>query len=147
MDKPNTIESVIPLSGEYSLKRDLRLNLWLLVATCMYLVELTLNTRNPQWSPLWRGLLALAPLISSLLYVRSWIRFVRSLDEFQRRLQLEAFLFAALGTATIGATCNTLAMRDVSLGFMNHGLTLGGTFVSMIFLWFGRTLALRTRYQ
>jgi len=49
-----------------------------------------------------RGLVAVAPLIPGLLYVRSWLRFIRGLDELQRRIQLEAFPVAALGQLLSG---------------------------------------------
>jgi hypothetical protein len=147
MNKPNTVESVIPLSGEYSCKQDFRLNSWLLVASLMCLGELTFRRHIQDWSPFMRGLFSLSPFIPGLLYVRSWMRFVRSLDELQRRLQLEAFLFASLGTVIIGAAINSLAESSVSLGFLAHGLTLGGTFVSMIVLWTAYTLFSRSRYK
>ena len=147
MNKPNTIESLLPLSVQYSLRQDLRLNGWLLVATVVYLVVLYLERRNPGWSPLVRGVAALVPGLPGLLYVRSWVRFVRGMDELQRRIQVEAFLFAALVTLGLGAVINTLAAREVPLGPLDHGLTLGWIYLVLIVLWTVRTVTIRARYQ
>lgn len=147
MNKPESIESVLPLSGEYSLARDFRLNRWLLVAAVIYPLEVFLMKCIPEMPAFWRGVLAVAPLFPGLLYIRSWLRFIGGLDEFQRRLQLEAFLFAALGSLIIGAVAGSLAARGIPLGPLQHGLTLGGAFFTMIILWTARTLVLRARYK
>lgn len=135
MDKPNLMESVQPGSGQYSWKIDLRLNAWLGVATAVYLAGLALLHLHPEWAPFPRGLLALAPIIPGLLYVRSWMRFIRGLDELQRRLQLEAFLFAALGTVGLGTAVNILNAQGVQCEWLKHGLGLGDTFMLMLVLW------------
>ncbi len=116
MDKPNTIESVLPGCGEYSLKKDLRLNAWLFVATATYVAILLLLKHHPEWHPLTRGLLALAPMLPGALYVRDCLRFIRGMDELQRRIQLEAWLFSSLWTLVIAVILNTLAAQGVALG-------------------------------
>ncbi len=135
MDKPNIMESVEPGSGQYSLKADLRLNAWLLVATVTHVAVQFLVKRQTEWSPLVGGVLALAPLIPGLLYVRTWMRFIRGLDELQRRIQLEAFLFAALGTVILGAVVGSLNAQGVSTGLLKHGLGLGSSFMALLCFW------------
>jgi hypothetical protein len=147
MNETPTIESVLPFSGQYSLKQDLRLNGWLAVAVATYLVELYSERSFEGGSPLVRGLLALLPVIPGLLYIRSWVRFIRGLDELQRRIQLEAFLFAALVTILLGTILSTLAAKGVPLGPLQYGLTLGWIFGVMIALWTGRTLMILARYK
>jgi uncharacterized membrane protein YidH (DUF202 family) len=147
MDKPNLIESITPHSGHYSLKRDLHLNAWLAVAVGTYLAELYLSNQNPEWSPLTRGLIALAPLMPGFLYIRSWLRYIRDMDELQQRIQLEAFLFTALGTIIVGAVINTLNANGVSLGSLHHGLGLGGVFIVMYALWLVGGAAANCRYK
>jgi hypothetical protein len=71
----------------------MRLNRWLAVATAVYLVELFLTRRHPEWSVTVRSMFALAPLVPGLLYIRACMRFVVGLDELQRRIQIEAWLF------------------------------------------------------
>ena len=137
MDKPNLIEEYVPHSGHYSLKKDLRLNAWLGAATILYGATLWLTKHHPDWSPLTRGLLSLTPLVPALLYVRSWMRLVRGMDELQRRIQLEAFLFAALGTVMVGVILSTLNANGI-LPFgalQDHGLGLGGAFLALFALW------------
>lgn len=135
MDNPNRIENFVPLSGQYSLKKDLRLNAWLAVATVVYIGALFLVKHHPEWSPVTRGLLKLSPLLPGLLYVRSWVRLVRGLDELQRGIQLEAFLIAALGTLLVELVITTLADTGGTLGDLSHGLGIGGVFIVMFPLW------------
>lgn len=148
MDNPNKIESLIPCSGHYSLKKDLRLNGWLMVATALYLVILFLLRRHPEWSSLTRGLLTLTPLIPGLLYLRTCLRFIRSLDELQRRIQMEAWLFAALGSLIIVTAISTLNANGVSLGtFLKDGVSLWGTFMLTFALWLVGTAVANCRYK
>lgn len=149
MDKPNLIESYEPCSGSYSWKKDLRLNAWLGIATILYGMTLWLVKHHPEWSPAARGLVALIPLIPALLYVRSWARLVRGMDEMQRRIQLEAFLFAALGTVFVGVILSTLNASGVTpLGDMqSHGLGLGGAFIAMFTLWLVGYALANKRYR
>jgi hypothetical protein len=147
MNPPNLIESYVPCSGRYSLKKDLRLNAWLAATMVVYLTALFLVKRNPEWSPLARGLLMLAPLLPILLYLRAWMRLVRGLDELQRRIQLEAFLFAALGTLVVGFVVSTLGATGVWRAGLNHGLGLPEGCMAMFALWLvGGALANR-RYR
>lgn len=147
MDKPNTIESVLPLSGEYSCKKDMRLSAWLLVATATYVAVLLLVKYHPAWSPLTRGLLMLSPMIPGALYVRSCLRFIRGMDEMQRRMQLDAWLFASLWTLVIATVINTLSANGVALSGLEHGLSLWGTFVLAFVLWLVGTAIARHRYK
>ena len=147
MNKPNTMESVEPHSGSYSWKQDLRLNAWLAVAAVAYMAVLFLLKHNATWSPLMRGLLTLTPLLPALLYVRSWMRFVRGLDELQRRIQTEAFLFAALGTVVVGVIVNALNASGVTVVLLDRGLDLGGVFFSMFTLWLVGTGLANARYK
>lgn len=147
MNKPNTLESLEPCSGEYSVRTDLKLNMWLAVAAVVAGVSLYLRREHPEWSGSVRAEWALAPLIPGLLYVRSFLRFVRGLDEFQRRLQLEVFLFASLGTLLIATVINVLNANGVSWPGRAHGLGLGSTFVVMLMLWLVGTGIAKCRYR
>ena len=147
MNKPNTFESVQPCSGGYSLKTDLRLNAWLAVATAVYVAILILSKRHPEWSPLTRGLLMLVPLFPGLLYVRACMSFVRGMDELQRRVQMEAWLFAALGSLIIGTVINTLNANGVLLGELKYGLTIGSAFIVTFVLWLVGTIVANRRYK
>jgi len=147
MEKPHLMESLEPCSDQYSFKKDLRLNAWLGVTIVVYFSVSALNSWNPDWSPLLRGSLALAPLIPGMLYIRSWMRFIRRVDELQRRIQLEAFLFAAMGTVIIETAVSILNAHEVSMGPLKHGLGIGGSFMSMMFLWSVGWAIAKCRYK
>jgi hypothetical protein len=147
MEKSNLMESVQPCSGQYSMKADLRLNAWLAVAGVVWVADLELLKRYSEWSPLLRGVLALAPLVPGLLYVRSCMRFVRGLDELQRRIQLDALIFAAMGTVIAGMAINTLNAHAVPMGALKHGLGIGQSFVLMVALWIVGSATANRRYK
>ena len=147
MDKMNTMESVQPCSGSYSYKRDLLLNAWLMVAAVVYVISLFLLKHHPDWTPLTRGLVTLSPLIPGLLYVRSCLRFVRGLDELQRRIQLEAWLFASLGSLIVATVVNVLNASGVGLAGLDHGLSLWGTYILTFALWLVGTAVANCRYK
>ncbi|MBP6507523.1 MAG: hypothetical protein KA257_08150 [Opitutaceae bacterium] len=147
MNPPNTLESVQPCSGQYSLKKDLRLNAWFAVATGTYLVTIFLLRHHPDWSVSLRVAVTLAPLIPGFLYVRSCLRFVKGMDELQRRIQLEAWLFAAMGTVLVGTVLSALSNNGVDLGSFKHGLDMGRALALLFVLWLvGSGLANR-RYK
>lgn len=129
------------------MKQDLRLNAWLGVATVVYLAVLALLHQHREWNPLLRRSLALAPLLPGMLYVGSWMRFIRGLDELQRRIQLEAFLFAAMGPVIVGTAINILNAHEVQLGWLKHGLGLGGTLMAMLLFWSVGWALAKCRYQ
>ena len=146
MEKPNVFESVWPCSGQYSFKRDLRLNAWLAVTMLVYLGQLYVLRENAGWTPLGRSAVALLPLIPFLLYIRSWVRFVRGLDELQRRVQGEAYMFAAWGTLIVGIILATLN-QEGAINLAPHGLGLGGVLFLVWPLWLVGVAIANCRYK
>ena len=55
-----------------------------------------LTEHHKDWPLGLRAVIAMIPLIASLLYMRSTARWVRGMDELHRRIALEAFLFATV---------------------------------------------------
>ena len=147
MSEINDLESLQPLSGRYSFKKDLRLNAWLLVATAVYVAVLVPLKNHPEWPPLTRCVLTLLPLIPGMLYLRSCLRFIRGMDELQRRIQLEAWLFASLGSLIVGTVINALNANGVSLGELRHGLSVWGTFALTFALWLVGSAIANCRYR
>ncbi len=147
MDKPNLIESVVPCSGEYSWKKGFHLNAWLFIATAIYCAALLLVKKHSDWSPTVRASLELTPLIPGLLYLRSWARFIRGMDELQQRIQLWAVLYAAVGTTLIEVVIDTLNRSGSALGLAPHGLGLGGAFMVMFVLWLICSRIIYHRYK
>lgn len=147
MEKPHTLESILPHSGHYSFKQDLRLSRWLLLATLTHVGALFLLRQHPDWPPAGRALTALAPLLPGALYIRDWTRFVRGMDELQRRVQLEVLLFSTLGALLISAVLNTLNAQGLHLFGFTHGLDVGGTFMVTFILWLVGIPLFNCRYK
>lgn len=147
MNKPNTLESVQPCSGQYSFRTDLKLNAWLAVGGVAYGITGSLLRHNPEWPVGLRVAVALLPLAPMLLYVRSCLLFVRGLDELQRRIQLESWLFAALGTVFLGVMITILKTHGVSLPMVENGLGLSGATCSVLILWMGAWFVSGRRYK
>jgi hypothetical protein len=146
-DPPNTLESLIPCSGSYSVRKDIKLNAWLAVAVAVYCIGQLLANWHPGWSATIRAAIALAPLLPGLLYVRSWRRFISGLDELQRRVQLEAWLFAAMGTVLTGIAVSTLSESGVQMGGLEHGLGIGWAFMVAFFFWLLGSAIANRRYK
>jgi hypothetical protein len=147
MEKINVIESLQPCSGQYSWKADLKLNRWFFVATVLWLLAQILTKQIPQLSVWGKATLAMVPLIPGLLYVRSCVRFIRHLDELQRQVQIDAFLFAALGTVLCHAAVNTLNATGVGVELWPHGLGIGATVATMFVLWLVGGALANCRYK
>lgn len=150
VNKPNPLNSTDlcnPFSGHYSFKKDIRLNAWFVVAAVFYAINMMLAKRHPEWSVTMRATLALVPLLPGLLYIRSLMRFVRGMDELQRRIQLEAWLFATIGTILIGIAISTLNSSGVHLDRVENGLGMGQAFIVAFVLWIVGTTVANRRYK
>ncbi len=127
--------------------RSFELNAWLAVTTATYLVTLFLVRHYPDWSPGWKITLALTPILPGLLYLRNGLQLLRGMDELQRRIQLEGWLFAALGTVVVSTTINVVNVHGLGGNWLPHGLEVGGTYLTMFMLWcVGVTIA-NCRYR
>jgi hypothetical protein len=144
---PNTLEFLQPCSGQYSARKDIRLNAWLAVAVAVYVIGQLLDKWHPGWSVAIRAALALAPFAPGLLYVRSWMRFISGLDELQRRIQLEAWLFAVMGTMLAGIAINTLGESGIHLGGLEHGMGMGWAFIVGFVPWLVGSALANCRYK
>ena len=145
MKKPNTLGSVIPYSGQYSFKKDLKLSLWFFVAAATYLLLSFLRSHYAEWNEFFRAALELLPLAPCLLFVRSHVLFMRGLDELQRRMQLEVWLFASLGTLFVETTISVLVSNGVLAG-TEHQI-IGRVMALIVLLWFLGTFIANRRYR
>jgi hypothetical protein len=115
MDKPILPDSVQP-GRHYSFRADMKLNAW-----------------SAEWGVPLRILVALSPLLPSLLYVRSIARWIRGMDELQRRIQVEACLFATTGTIFLATAFNLLGMAGVLQATrIQNGVGWEGMFASVV---------------
>jgi hypothetical protein len=86
----------------------------------------------------------LLPLVPSFLYVRSIARWIGGMDELQRRIQLEACLFATTGAVFISAAMSLLETSGV---LRSHGLGWEGTFAAILLLYILGNVISNRRYQ
>ena len=147
MEKQNTMEKEEPCRERRSFTKELKFNGWLFVATVTYLVTLYLVRENADWAPLLKVVVTLTPVIPGLLYLRSGLKLIRAMDELQRRIQLEAWRFAAIGTVVVSAIINVLNANGSMWATFPHGLEIGGTYLVMFFLWCIGTAAANRRFQ
>jgi hypothetical protein len=133
--EPTTTASESCCSPAQKLKRDLRANAWLAVSTAIYLVSLYLLRQHEDWSSAVRVTVTLTPILPGILYFHRILLSFRQMDELQRRIQFEAWAFALAGTVLISTSLNVLAANGVVFEDYPHGLEMGGTYLTVFFLW------------
>ena len=121
--------------GGHSLKKALQLNGWLAIATATYVVTLFLVRQHADWSPPLKVAVTLVPVIPGLFFVRKGLRVIGSMDELQRKIQFESWLWAAIGTVIVSTVMNVLNAQGIRLERYPHGLELGGAYMTMFLLW------------
>jgi hypothetical protein len=145
--KPIFPESV-RIGRNYSFRADLRLNAWAFAAVVMAFGARIALHRHVGWGVPLRVMVSLSPLVPSLLYVRSIARWIHGMDELQRRIQLEACLFATTGTMFFATACNLLAMAGVLQATrIQNGLGWEGTFATLLAFFVLGNLIINRRYR
>ena len=142
----STLESVQP-GRNYSVRADMKLNGWALVAVALAFASRIVVRHHPELGMWLRAPIALSPLLPSLLYVRSVARWIRGMDELQQRIQLGACLFATTGTIFIVLAYNLLLAQGIRLSRLPHGLDWEDTFASVILLYMLGNAIINRRYK
>ena len=125
-------EAVRP-GKHYSFAADMKLNAWALVAAAFCFVARGLLKSHLEWSTLLKSVVALTPMVPSLLYVRSIARWIGGMDELQRRIQLEASLFATTATVLLRTTLDLLqGIGGLQSAGPRFALGWEGTFAAII---------------
>ena len=93
----------------------------------------------PQWLVV---IVALTPLIPALMMVRTYMTYLRSMDELGRRIQTEAWLISA---AIVGLGTFTYSFLEEWAHFPR--LDLVWIFPALIFFWGAATFFVRRRYK
>ena len=109
--------------------------LWLAAATLTYLISLWLLKHHPDWSPAARVAITLVPLLPGVLYLRTLLKSFWQMDELQRRIQIEGFGFALVGTLVVMTAVNIFKTEGVALLNYPQGLGIGGVYMTMFILW------------
>jgi hypothetical protein len=147
MTKTILPEAVRP-GSHYSLWADMRLNFWAFIALLVACVTRWLLQHHHDWGAPLQSIVALSPLLPSLLYVRSIARWIGGMDELQRRIQLEACLFATTGTVFVTAALSLLnGCGILESTRLRHGLGWEGTFAAIIGLYILGNVVCNRRYR
>ena len=109
--------------------------LWLAAATLIYLISLWLLRHHPDWSPSARVTITLVPLLPGILYLRTLLKSFWQMDELQRRIQIEGFGFALIGTLVVMTAVNIFKAEGIALLNYPQGLGIGGVYMTMFILW------------
>jgi drug/metabolite transporter (DMT)-like permease len=133
--------------GTISFKQMMKSLVWLAVTCALYVVMFWLVKRHPEWSPGWRVVATLTPLLPGVFYLLSLLRSFRAMDELQRRIQLEAWVFALAGTVVVTAVLNVLNENGIGPAAYPHGLQIGGVYMTMYVFWSLGFAISRLRYR
>ena len=109
--------------------------LWLAAATLTYLISLWLLKHHADWSPAARVGITLVPLLPGILYLRTLLKSFWQMDELQRRIQIEGFGFALVGTIVVMTAVNLCKAEGIALLNYPQGLGIGGVYMTMLILW------------
>jgi hypothetical protein len=93
----------------------------------------------PQWAVI---IVALTPLIPALMMLRTYMIFLRSMDELHRRIQMEAWLVSA---GVVGVGSFTYSFLEEWAHFPR--IDLVWIFPALIFVWGLATYFVRRRYK
>jgi hypothetical protein len=106
-NKPNDPEELFH-PKKYCLWTDMKVNYWLFFAICagaanvfLFHSRLPLQEDYLTWPVGLRAIIELIPLLAALLWIRSIAKWMRGMDEMQRRITLEAWLFGAAATLCV----------------------------------------------
>lgn len=81
-----------------------------------------------------------------MIYLWIGLQRLRNLDELERRIQLEGWFIAAVGTVLVSTVINILNANGFQLEKFPHGLELGGTYLVVFFMWCVGTAYSKARY-
>jgi hypothetical protein len=106
-NKPNLPEEIM-FGPSYSIRANLKANTWAFVAMLLSWAGDVWLARHNDWGASSRSVIALVPLLVSVLWVRDFGRWMRGMDELHRRLTLEACLFGTVVTLFVVTTWHLL---------------------------------------
>ena len=110
MNKPNLPDEIDVRKKDYSFRADMKVNGWMLVALIISSAsDVFFTDQIKAWPPACRTIIAVAPFLFILLWVRALTRWSRGMDELHRRITLSAIMFAVSATFFVVALWHVLA--------------------------------------
>ena len=141
-------KNLLPEAVQTTPGEALKLNAWAGIAVVVSFLSRWWLAQHAGSNDLLRTGVALAPLLPSLLWARSLSGWIRRLDEMQRRIQYEAWFFAAMGTVfALTAMQLTGTAQAARPGKMALGLGWEGVFALMFLLYCAGCVISNRRYR
>ncbi|MDB6125349.1 MAG: hypothetical protein JWQ71_4342 [Pedosphaera sp.] len=98
-DKLNVPDEIWLGKKDYSFRTDFTVNRWMFVALVLSaLSDVFFPHQISQWPATLRAVVALAPFLAILFWIRSVRRWIGGMDELHRRITVAACLFATIAT-------------------------------------------------
>jgi len=113
MNKPNLPDELEPGKGDYSVRKDLKVNGWGYVGLALSIGGEALIYFHQDWPIALRTVIALSPIVPALLWGRVFARWVRGMDELHRRMTVEVCLFATTATLFVFTALHPLVKFGV----------------------------------
>ena len=151
-EKPNIPDELDLVFGfkDYSFRKDLKVNGWGYVAMALSFAGDVMLSRHKDWPVALRTVIALSPIIPTLLWGRGFACWIRGMDELHRRLTVEVCLFATTATLFFFAALRPLANAGIFQPLEKVGLdihTWWGTSWLLVCFYILGSKILHRRYQ
>ncbi|HKW30445.1 MAG TPA: hypothetical protein VJT54_13995 [Verrucomicrobiae bacterium] len=121
MNEKLNLPEEIMFGPAYSLRANLKANTWAFVAMLLSLAGDVWLAQPDDWGVFPKVIIAMVPVLISLFWVRSFVRWVRGMDELHRRISVEACLFATVVTLFVVTAWHLLDQA----GFFQPGILPG----------------------
>jgi len=133
----------VPDAVQMSLRDGLKQNFWSVVAVAAAFAS-RLWLKSDELTGSLRVLVTWLPLLPAALYLRTIFRWAHSLDEMQRRMQLDALCSGTLGMLFIALAVELLRLAGSATGF---SFGWEGYFAFTLFLYVGGLVMANRRYR
>src|SRR3954464_9224549 len=113
MNRPNIPDELAPGTKDYSFRKDLEVNAWGYLTVVLSFVGDMLLSRHHDWPVALRAVIAVSPIIPTLLWGQMFARWIRGMDELHRRITVEVCLFATTATLFLFAASHPLVSAGI----------------------------------
>jgi uncharacterized protein YacL len=120
-NKPNIPDEIDFRKKDYSFRADMKVNGWMFVALIISVgSDVLFSDEIKTWQLVWRVIIAIAPFLAILVWVRDLTRWVRGMDELHRRITLTTIVFAVSTTLFVVALWHLLAKAGIWQTFFRN---------------------------